>query len=103
MYTNGRTMTSKGYVLLTHPKYKGHPNAQKHGILEHVLIMSEHLGRPIKPGETIHHKNGIRDDNNLDNLELWTKNHPYGTRVADLYKWATDFIDSYQDEINLLD
>lgn len=55
-YKNGRS-NKEGYVqLLDHD----HPNSNKRGrVLEHVAVMSEHIGRSIRPGETIHHKNGI--------------------------------------------
>ena len=63
----------------------GHPNANKRGlILEHRLVMSEHIGRPLRAGETVHHRNGDRLDNRIENLELWKSSHPPGQRVADL-------------------
>lgn len=58
-----------GYIRLTIP---GHPNADVKGyIYEHRFLMAEHLARPLKPDEVIHHINGIRDDNRIENLELF--------------------------------
>lgn len=57
--------------------------------------MSAHLGRPLQPEETVHHKNGDRMDNRLSNLELWSKSQPSGQRVEDKLKWAHELIASY--------
>ena len=66
-------------------------------VLEHVKVMSEFLGRPIRPGETIHHKNGVRTDNRIKNLELWASNHPSGQRITDMVAWARDILNEYGD------
>ena len=58
------------------------------------MVMSNHIGRPLRKDETVHHKNGNREDNSLSNLELWTTNHPSGKRVEDALLWAKQFLES---------
>jgi hypothetical protein len=75
-----------------------HPNATKKGrIYEHVYVMAQHLERPISKGENIHHKNGVRNDNRIENLELWTTGQPAGQRVSDKISWCLEFLAKYGD------
>lgn len=71
-WKGGRTKHSEGYILI---KARNHPFANNSFyVFEHRLIMEKHLGRYLKPQEIIHHINGIKDDNRIENLKLFS-NH----------------------------
>lgn len=67
-WKGGRKKTNKGYI---YKMEKGHHRSTADGyVLEHILIMERHLNRRIGEDEVVHHRNGIKSDNRVENLEV---------------------------------
>lgn len=67
-WRGGKTMHPDGYVWILR---KNHPRADHHGyVLEHRLVMEEHLGRYLRKEEVVHHINKNTSDNRIENLSL---------------------------------
>lgn len=79
-WKGGRRKNPFGYVLVNAPDHPSLAGTKRRYVLEHRLVMEKVLGRLLLPTETVHHLNGIRDDNRPENLELWAKAQPSGQR-----------------------
>lgn len=85
----GRHVSPDGYVKVPDRSGRGR------SILEHRLVMEEYLGRQLLSTENVHHINGNRQDNRIENLELWTTRQPQGQRVPDKIEYAIEILKQY--------
>lgn len=91
-WRGGRSQRKDGYISIYH-EGKHRP--------EHIVVMEKHLGRELFEGENVHHKNGQRADNRIENLELWSISQPSGQRIEDKIAWAVSFLQQYGYNITL--
>jgi hypothetical protein len=92
-WKGGRVINKDGYIEIYTPN---HPAQRKHTkyILEHRLNMERHLGRFLIRGEVVHHRDGDKQNNSIENLELFATNaeHLRVTLKGKCPKWTEDGI-----------
>lgn len=81
--TNGRYLDKDGYIRL---RGTGHPREGTGGVYEHILVAEEKLGRPLNPGETVHHRNEIKHDNTPTNLDVKTSHSEHMQEHVDVLR-----------------
>lgn len=92
---------NKGYLIIKVPidwpgrSFKPRKNTRCKYQFHHVHVMEKRIGRPLHKHETVHHKNGVKDDNRDKNLELWSSMQPTGQRVRDKVAYAREILAEY--------
>ena len=79
-WKGGRRVAQDGYIEVALPDEHPYASTRRNGryVFEHRLVMAESLGRPLERHETVHHINGNRQDNRLENLQLRNGRHGKG-------------------------
>jgi hypothetical protein len=82
-------VNKRGYKVIKHGEYRGK--------LEHRIVYEQHYGIKLLPHQNIHHINGVRTDNRIENLELWDDSQPSGQRVEDKIEFYFNLVSQYKD------
>jgi hypothetical protein len=101
--SDGTGHMSHGYLQVNIPPKLRHLSGGATKIAEHRFVMAQSLGRALTSDEHVHHINGVKTDNRLENLELWSVSHPSGQRVEDLLEFCMVMLDRYGDQFGLFD
>jgi len=89
-WKNGKPrLNGKGYLEYRYGELRG--------VKEHRYLYEQHYGIKLLPHQNIHHINGVRTDNRIENLELWDDSQPSGQRVEDKIEFYFNLISQYKD------
>lgn len=90
-WRNGEAIINKkhGYKEFRHGKLRG--------VREHRYVYEQYYGITLTPNQNIHHINGDRSDNRIENLELWDTSQPSGQRVEDKIIFYKKLVEQYKD------
>jgi len=98
---------SDGYIYIKlRPDDFFYPMANSYGyVREHRLIMAKHLHRCLLPWEVVHHKNGVKNDNRLENLELLatSKSHLPSVNIQATIQRLQRTVEEQEKRITLLE
>lgn len=78
-WKGGKLKTRDGYMYVYMPDHPALKGTTRLYVRRCRLVMEQHLGRQLESWEQVHHKNNIKDDDRIENLELWIISHPAGT------------------------
>jgi hypothetical protein len=88
-WKGGKSINKRGYMEIRF--------GENRGKLEHRYVYEQHYGIKLLPHQNIHHINGIKTDNRIENLELWDCSQPKGQRVEDKIDYYFKLVDEYKD------
>jgi hypothetical protein len=87
-WKGGVTLNKRGYIETKHGEHRGK--------LQHRILYEKHYNVSLLPHQNLHHINGDKTDNRIENLELWDCSQPYGQRVEDKIKYYFKLVEDYK-------